>query len=138
MSMSITRRLEFDAGHRLLKHESRCANVHGHRYIVEVEATAPGLDDVGRIIDFGVLKQELGGWLDEHWDHAFIYEVGDPIGKWLGDNDQRKYALDVPPTAENIAEFLKCKFQALMQPHEIEIVSITVHETPNCKAVVRW
>ena len=50
---TITRRLEFDAGHRVYQHESKCNHVHGHRYVVEVEATGT-LDGLGRIIDFSV------------------------------------------------------------------------------------
>lgn len=81
---TITRRLEIDAGHRLMNHESKCRNVHGHRYVFEVTVGAENLDGSGRVIDFGVVKQELGGWLDEHWDHGFIYQRGDPVGEAMG------------------------------------------------------
>lgn len=66
----VTRRIEFDAGHRITRHESRCAHPHGHRYVAEVTVAAPELDPAGRVVDFGVMKQILGAWIDEHWDHA--------------------------------------------------------------------
>ena len=59
----ITRRLEIDSGHRLMKHEGKCRNYHGHRYVFEATVEGPGLDEVGRIVDFSVIKERLGGWL---------------------------------------------------------------------------
>src|SRR5580765_5888512 len=115
-------------------HESKCRNAHGHRYVIEVTCTAPGLDQVGRIIDFGVIKGVLGAWLDENWDHAFIYEKGDPIGQWLAEHDQRRWEFDRPPSAENLASFFLSHAQELMSPYEIDVTSVVVHETPNCYA----
>ncbi|MQM35299.1 MAG: 6-carboxytetrahydropterin synthase QueD, partial [Candidatus Accumulibacter phosphatis] len=34
--MLITRRLEFDAGHRIPDHKSQCRHLHGHRYALEI------------------------------------------------------------------------------------------------------
>ena len=34
--ISVTRRLEFDAGHRIPDHRSQCRNLHGHRYVLEI------------------------------------------------------------------------------------------------------
>ncbi|MDP2056292.1 MAG: 6-carboxytetrahydropterin synthase, partial [Thiobacillus sp.] len=34
--MLITRRLEFDAGHRIPNHASQCRHLHGHRYALEI------------------------------------------------------------------------------------------------------
>jgi 6-pyruvoyltetrahydropterin/6-carboxytetrahydropterin synthase len=134
VSVSITRKLEIDTGHRLMGHESKCRNVHGHRYVFMVTCTAPDLDAVGRVIDFSVIKSVLGGWLDKYWDHAFIYQNGDPIGVWLRTYDQRCYEFESPPTAENIAQFFLGRAQDLMAPYEIEVTKVVVWETPNCYA----
>ena len=34
--LTITKRLEFDAGHRIPQHKSQCRNLHGHRYALEI------------------------------------------------------------------------------------------------------
>ena len=39
-TMRITRRLEFDAGHRIPNHQSQCRHLHGHRYALEVTLVA--------------------------------------------------------------------------------------------------
>jgi 6-pyruvoyltetrahydropterin/6-carboxytetrahydropterin synthase len=41
-----TRRLKFDAGHRVHLHESKCRNAHGHQYIVYIHATSEYLDNL--------------------------------------------------------------------------------------------
>jgi 6-pyruvoyltetrahydropterin/6-carboxytetrahydropterin synthase len=137
--VTITRRLEFDAGHRLVNHESKCANAHGHRYVAEIECSAAKLDAVGRVIDFGEVKRIVGGWIDDRWDHAFLVEYGDPLQWWLEDNAQRSFVFPAgsPPTAENIAGHLLVRARVLLAPSAIQVVSVKVWETPNCWAVAR-
>lgn len=133
--ITITRRLEIDAGHRLMNHESKCRSAHGHRYMFDVEVSAPELDEVGRVIDFGVIKTVLGGWLDDNWDHAFIYEEGDPVGVWLEDNGQKRFMVGGPPTAENLAQLFLVTARSLLSPVQITVLSVRLWETPNCSAL---
>ena len=107
--ITITRRLEFDAGHRVMNHEGKCATLHGHRYVVEVVATSPELDQLGRVVDFSVLKQELGNWLDQYWDHTTIlYKDDKQTVELVQQCPGFKEPAVVPfnPTAENMADHL--------------------------------
>ena len=74
--LSLVRQLTFCAGHRLYRHESKCAFFHGHNYRVDIEVVAAGggseVDSVGRIVDFSLIKRRMLAWLDAHWDHAFL------------------------------------------------------------------
>lgn len=54
--ITCTRRLEWDAMHRIPRHESKCRAFHGHRYAAEITCLAPELDSPGRVVDFGVVK----------------------------------------------------------------------------------
>jgi 6-pyruvoyl tetrahydropterin synthase/QueD family protein len=72
VSLKIMRRVTFCAGHRLLGHDGKCKNLHGHNYVAEFHVTGQQQDEIGRIIDFKLLKDKCKGWLDEHWDHAFL------------------------------------------------------------------
>ena len=134
---TITRRLEFDAGHRLLHHEGKCRNAHGHRYVVEVQVAAPCLDSLSRVVDFSVVKGALGGWIDEHLDHGFLVESGDPLGDVLDKelNKVFRFARGIKPTAEAIAHLLYDQATHLLP--NLSIKSVTVWETPNCKATYR-
>ena len=77
MRRTCTRKIEFDSAHRVMKHESKCRHLHGHRYVAEITAAADGLDDLGRVIDFSVLKSVVGGWVDDAWDHGTLANDAD-------------------------------------------------------------
>lgn len=135
MRTTITRRLEIDAGHRLLAHGGKCNAYHGHRYAFEVTVTAPTLED-GMIVDMGVIKEKVGGWLDENWDHRMIIQDTDPMLTMisnLGITRMQVYVLDRAPTAENLARALYAKATQLL-PHPLSVVSVRCWETPNCWA----
>ncbi len=110
--LSIMRQLTFCAGHRLLRHEGKCAFFHGHNYKVDVEvaprAGGAVLDQVGRIVDFSVIKRRLLGWIDEHWDHGFIVSAEDTngIAALKAVEPTKMFVLPHNPTAENMARYL--------------------------------
>jgi len=135
-----TRRVAFCAGHRVWRHESKCRNLHGHNYVALFHARAPGeLDELGRVIDFSVLKSRLGSWIEEHWDHGFIL--------WEQDEEalracrevasQKIYLLPSNPTAENLArELLLNVAPRQMYGTDVTIVRVELWETENCKVEV--
>ena len=85
MTIRIAKEIQFDAGHRLMKHEGQCSNVHGHRYRAVLHVEATGVDAVGRVLDFSTIKTGWGGWIVAAWDHAFLFQVGDPIGEAIAE-----------------------------------------------------
>lgn len=135
MTITCTRRLEFDAAHRVRLHESKCKHLHGHRYALEATFSAPELDALGRVVDFGVVKEKLGAWIDEHWDHATILPTQD---KALGESIAREtgqniFYLPVNPTAEHMADYLLREVcPKLFSPHGITCTRVRLYETPNC------
>jgi 6-pyruvoyltetrahydropterin/6-carboxytetrahydropterin synthase len=79
--ISVTRRLEFDAGHRIPDHRSQCRNLHGHRYVLEITLTgdvvqAPGESDNGMLMDFSEIKHIAKTHIVDVWDHAFLVYEG--------------------------------------------------------------
>jgi 6-pyruvoyltetrahydropterin/6-carboxytetrahydropterin synthase len=135
--VTCTRKLEFDAAHRVMLHESKCKYLHGHRYVVEATFMADALDALGRVIDFGVIKQVLGTWIDEHFDHNTILNIEDKqLGEMIaGQLQQNIYYLPYNPTAENIAKYLLEEIcPKLFADYPINCVHIRVYETPNCYA----
>ena len=131
---TIARRFSWDAAHRVTRHESKCRNLHGHRYEAEVVVRGP-LDPLGRVVDFSVLKDRVGGWLDATWDHGALLAVHDAALLALVQvNDWRHYVLDGEPTAENLARELLARARSLLSDTGIEVVSVRVWETANCWA----
>jgi 6-pyruvoyltetrahydropterin/6-carboxytetrahydropterin synthase len=134
MTTTCTRRLEIDAGHRLMKHEGKCKHVHGHRYLFDITCLGER-DEVGRVIDFSKVKELVGGWLDTHLDHGFIAQRGDSIIRYLDETGGKVYITEFSPTAENLAEHVMEKAGELLTPLGIAVVRVVCYETPNCWAI---
>ena len=137
MKIACIRHLRFCAGHRLLDHEGQCRHLHGHNYQVELHASAQQLDPLGRVVEFGVLKQRIGTWIDTHWDHAFIRAENDTVvAQALALADSKEYVLPYNPTAENIARYLLLEIcPRLLHDVPAKVVKVVVHETENCMGV---
>lgn len=136
--ITVTRRLEFDAAHRVLGHEGKCKNLHGHRYVAEIKVWANGLDTLGRVIDFSVIKEKVGKWIDERWDHNVLLNSSDPIAhhiSMLENEDKSPYLfMSKNPTAENIAKELYEVASHILKSDIIQIKRVRIYETPNCWA----
>lgn len=72
----VSRRIEIDAGHRIMTHGSKCRHLHGHRYAVEAVCEAQSLhqkgEQTGMVVDFAFLKEEMLAAIDAPCDHGFI------------------------------------------------------------------
>lgn len=147
--ITCTRRYQFCAGHRVMGHENKCAHLHGHNYVAlitaETKSWHPELDSVGRVVDFSLLKDKIGGWIDKYWDHGFILSVEDHfihdllvvanIGK---NKTQKVFLLPTNPTAENMADYLLREVcPAALRDMGIEVKEVTIWETENCYATAR-
>lgn len=119
-----------------MEHEGKCAVPHGHNYEVHVYAEADQLDPLGRVIDFSVLKEKIGSWIDSHWDHCFLVfekdrELIDALVKVSG--EKAVFICPFNPTAENIALYLLKKVcPEQLQETGVRVTRIVLHETQNC------
>jgi 6-pyruvoyltetrahydropterin/6-carboxytetrahydropterin synthase len=132
-----TRYHDFSAGHRVVGHEGKCAHLHGHNYRVHFTvAPLDKLDQVGRVLDFSVIKTELCMFLEDVWDHKMMLWDQDPDIELLRAIDPNGIAV-VPfnPTAENMAIHLVTVVgPRLLAKHNVELVRCTVEETAKCSA----
>ncbi len=137
--ITCTRRIEFDAAHRIINHESKCKMLHGHRYCLEATFVAADLDNLGRVIDFGVIREVLGGWIDDNFDHNTILSIKDKkLGEKIAEiTGQKIYYMAQNPTAENIANYIFAKIcPKLFADKNVKCVALKLYETPNCYANV--
>ena len=107
--------------------------------MAEVTVAAPELDDVGRVVDFGVIQARVGGWIDEHWDHTTLVNNADEALRDFCEDEALElgkrppFIFDGEPTAENIAAVLLVIAQSLLgEPFHVK--RVRVFETPNCWA----
>lgn len=138
MSVTAKRYHDFCAGHRVHGHESKCAHLHGHNYRVHftIEMVEGAVDDIGRVMDFSVIKSKLCEWLEENWDHKFLVWEKDPIRSYLTDIDPEG-TVWVPfnPTAENMAEYLVMEVGPMQLAETgCKLISCEIEETRKCSA----
>jgi 6-pyruvoyltetrahydropterin/6-carboxytetrahydropterin synthase len=144
--LTITRKLEFDAGHRIPDHKSQCRNLHGHRYTLEITLigaviNVEGSSDNGMIMDFSDVKTLAKQHLVDVWDHAFlVYRKDDALCEFLGSIPGHKTVIiDQIPTVENLAQ---TAFQILKAAYQdrygtgLRLHKLVLHETPNCWAEI--
>lgn len=133
-----TRRLEFDYAHRVLEHGSQCKYLHGHRGIAEITVWAPHLDKLGMIVDFSLIKELVGDWIAENWDHNILLHKDDPQLLHLRQTEDRKpYVMQAGnPTAEGMAKELYYVAKRLLDKIHpvIRVSSVRLYETPNSYA----
>lgn len=141
MSYSITRYHDFSCGHRVVGHEGKCKHLHGHNYRIYFTVKADKLDDVGRVVDFSVVKSHLCQWLEDEWDHKFLAWEDDYALQELALTAQGEMLSQsfvwVPfnPTAENMAQYLV----EVVGPEQLvgtgtRLVSVVIEETRKCSA----
>lgn len=147
-----TRYHDFSAGHRVAGHENVCAGLHGHNYRVHFTVRAERLDEVGRVVDFSVIKRALCQWLEDNWDHRMLLWTEDKMADALeavmyGSAEEDEVAgieqflaiVRVPfnPTAENMAAYLLHAVGPTQLPKGMRLVEVRVEETRKCGAEVR-
>ena len=148
---TISKEIEFDAGHRVSTHGSKCKNPHGHRYKVRVTCKGSIIDDPtradhGMLIDFGDLKTIMNENVHDILDHGFIVWCLDhvmqdalAVGKIYG-LEWNIIEFETMPTAENIAVWcwnqVKDKIAEAFG-EDLVLDEVAVWETPTSVAYYR-
>ena len=130
---------DISCGHRVVGHEAKCRFLHGHNYRIHFECSAKSLDNLGRVIDFGVIKTTLCQWLENEWDHKFlVWEQDSEMNFVFGPSQMLRDSLVwVPfnPTAENMAlHLLHIVGPRLLINTGVVLVGVKVEETRKCSA----
>ena len=103
----------FAVAHRLVGYDGACANLHGHNFRCIVEVSGTTLDNIGMLVDFKHIKRVI-----RELDHKTIL-------KDCKENSELSHILrihqgidsvimlDVNPTSENLALYIKNKLSSL-------------------------
>ena len=143
MKTTISKTIGIDMGHRVPNHKSKCRNLHGHRYQIEVFVydkviTTPGASDEGMVIDFGDLKQIMLEVIDNKYDHGFVMYKLDEFANQFSflktKNKQKIIFVDFIPTAENLAKHWFNELNVKLKEKKIMLKGVKVWETPTSTA----
>ena len=152
MKTTAERYHDISTGHRVVGHENKCRHLHGHNYrihfVCQAAAGTQALDHIGRVIDFGVIKEKLCMWVENNWDHKFLAWEEDPVIRGVHMLSVQQGVAEVHdtmiesvvftpfnPTAENMAQYLV----EVVGPQQlagtgVELVSVRIEETAKCSA----
>src|SRR5262249_38839500 len=103
---SVTKELPFCYGHRLLHYPGKCGRLHGHNGIARVTLRSERLDGQGMVADFDAIESSLRRFLDETVDHRLLLKADDPLCAPLRAAGEEFVAVELNPTAENIAKMI--------------------------------
>ena len=125
----------FDSAHFLAGYHGKCANIHGHRWVVEAIVAQEELimsgEKRGMVLDFSDLKKAVRKIADS-FDHMLIFESGSLKPTTVAALEDEGFCLrevSFRPTAENFARH----FYGLLAASHLPVKSVTVYETPdNC------
>jgi 6-pyruvoyltetrahydropterin/6-carboxytetrahydropterin synthase len=107
MEYRISRRFEISAAHHLTNYDGKCANLHGHNYIVEIFIKDKKLKN-GMVKDYGDMKKDF-----------------EPVMTWFDHNDLNLYMEQ--PTAEKMAQFIL----EFLKKIDKRYYKVSVRETEN-------
>ena len=124
---SVTKRIEFCYGHRLLDYDGVCKHPHGHNAVAEIEVRTAALDERDMVCDFSDIKRVVKGWVDRELDHKMILRRDDPLVEPLRVLGEPVYLVDSNPTVECLAQLIHQQAKASGLP----VVRVTVWETPS-------
>ena len=107
---------EFSSAHILHGHPGNCKRMHGHNWLVEAEVQGDNTNEIGMVIDFKDIKNNLKEIISM-LDHQFL-------------NDLQPF-MNENPTAENISKYIYKELSNNINTDNIKVSKIKLWETSN-------
>jgi 6-pyruvoyltetrahydropterin/6-carboxytetrahydropterin synthase len=147
----ISRKGNFDSGHRVMNEFMKCFNIHGHTYLYELTFSFENMEEIGYAIDFKEIKRVGCQWIDDILDHGMILNPHDTklidttkdygTKLWLMSlNGEGEYC---NPSVENISREVFLAMEILFdemykkKSTGLKIHRVVIYETPNCWTEVK-
>ncbi len=99
----VKKKMEIAGSHSLrLSYESKCANVHGHNWVVTVYCRAAVLNEDGMVCDFTRIKERIHGALD----HRHLFNpTAENLARWITEQVPQCYMAKVMESEGNTAVY---------------------------------
>jgi len=110
---------KFSAAHQLTMVGSKCENMHGHNWKIEVYVTGEKLDEGGVVMDFGEIKKHVAEIMSM-LDHKYLNELD--------------YFKQSQPSSENIAYFVAAELQQRVDNMAVNVSRVTAWESDDAAA----
>jgi 6-pyruvoyltetrahydropterin/6-carboxytetrahydropterin synthase len=110
---------KFAAAHQLTMVGTKCENMHGHNWKIEVYVMGENLDKAGVLVDFGVIKKHVAEIMDM-LDHKYLNELPSFENK--------------QPSSENIAYLIATELQQRINDSAVTVSRVTAWESDDAGA----
>ena len=110
---------KFAAAHQLTMVGSKCENLHGHNWKVEVYVTGEETNAAGVLMDFGIIKKHVREIMSM-LDHKFLNELD--------------FFQQGQPSSENIAYFVATELQKRIDNQAASVSKVTAWESDDAGA----
>jgi 6-pyruvoyltetrahydropterin/6-carboxytetrahydropterin synthase len=110
---------QFAAAHQLTMVGTKCENMHGHNWKIEVYVIGESLDKAGVLVDFGVIKKHVADIMTM-FDHKYLNELA-----FFEDNQ---------PSSENIAYLIATELQQRIDDSAVSVSRVTAWESDDAAA----
>lgn len=132
----LTKTFSFEAAHKLVNHDGKCARLHGHSFKLTVvvkgdqrqpvyfdlDSEKPVINPKGNMMmDYYDISQIVKPFIESNLDHYYLNDT---------------LATDMP-TSEYIAEFLFNYFESEFRNKGVRLVEIRIAETCTSEAIYR-
>jgi 6-pyruvoyltetrahydropterin/6-carboxytetrahydropterin synthase len=126
MKVGIYKEVQIDTSHRLLHYEGKCANLHGHRWKVEIWMEGEPDPATQILIDYSMIKKIV-----DKYDHQIILNQDDPMVSRIREFHQ---VITTPgdPTSELMAVLIRNDLYEFCRDQGIKatVPKIRVWESP--------
>ena len=127
---TITKEVYFCYGHRLMNHQGKCRNLHGHSVKAAITIKQLELNDDGMVCDFSDIRDCVDEFIEKQLDHNFLLHEDDPIIPAFIANNERYLAIKSHPTAEVISKMI---YEYIKQAG-FNVTNVTIWETSSASA----
>ena len=110
---------QFSAAHQLTMVGTKCENMHGHNWKIDVYVIGEKLDKAGVLVDFGVIKKHVADIMTM-LDHKYLNELA------LFELKQ--------PSSENIAYLIATELQQRIDDSAVSVSRVTAWESDDAGA----
>lgn len=128
--ITLTKKFEFEAAHRISNYEGLCREIHGHTYKLEVTISGPIDPETDMILDFKTFKCLVKTSVIEQFDHALLLKDNKENRKLFEHYSGKITWMKTEPTAERMLQGMADTLQRLIPP-PAQLDSLLLYETSN-------
>lgn len=106
----VTKRFEISGAHYVTtENGSKCEELHGHNWIVEVHCKSEELNNDGMVVDFTFIKQNIMSKIDhKNFNEVLPFSpTAENLAKWICDQTPKCFKVEIWESLNNKAIYEK-------------------------------